>query len=108
LSYFAINKNDGALHEIHKHLNTKNILILAGSLWERICRKEFPKERRQEFESWRELYERCTTARKEKLDFLTVRVQQSYKNVSSTVFQCGTKCYVDFSPRVCEINYTPD
>ena len=54
--------------------------VFSAELWERICRKTFPKEHRKEFESWRELYERCTTARQEKLDFLSVRVQQSYKN----------------------------
>ena len=36
----------------------------------------------QEFESRREVYDRCLVARQEKLDFLTVKVQQSYKNVS--------------------------
>ena len=54
----------------------------SGILWERICRREFPREERQEFESWREVYDRCLVARQEKLDFLTVKVQQSYKNVS--------------------------
>lgn len=55
-----------------------------GSLWERICRKHFPRHDREEFESWRELYERCTVARSAKLDELAERVQQSYKNVHST------------------------
>jgi hypothetical protein len=65
--------------------------FFSGGLWERICKKNFPREVREEFESWRELYERCTTARKEKLDFLAERVQQSYKNVSC--FLCFCSCF---------------
>jgi RNA polymerase II transcription factor SIII (Elongin) subunit A len=60
----------------------KTLKMLSGVLWERICRREFPREQRQEFESWREVYDRCLAARQEKLDFLTVKVQQSYKKVS--------------------------
>lgn len=59
------------------------LMEATGHLWERICKKQFPKEVRQEFEAWREMYERCTTARKAKLDFLTTKVQQSYKNVKA-------------------------
>lgn len=47
-------------------------------LWERFCRKHFPKEQREEMESWREMFERCTEERERKLDRLKVKVKDSY------------------------------
>lgn len=47
-------------------------------LWERFCRKHFPKEQREEMESWREMFERCTEERERKLSMLKVKVKDSY------------------------------
>ena len=78
------NLNEDNVSEMQTSPDFRHLLyqqLFVAELWERICRKTFAKEHRKEFESWRELYERCTTARQKKLDFLAVRVQQSYKNV---------------------------
>jgi hypothetical protein len=56
---------------------------ITGNLWERMCRRQFPKEPRQEFEAWREMFERCTAARQKKLDFLSEKLNNSYKNASA-------------------------
>ena len=39
-----------------------------GELWERFVRKNFPKGEREEMETWREMFERCTEERERKLD----------------------------------------
>ena len=68
--------------------NSSNFLnqkTIPGNLWERICKRQFPKEGRQEFEAWREMFERCTTARQKKLDFLSEKLNNSYKNVSENL-----------------------
>ena len=54
-----------------------------GELWQRFCKKNFPKDEREEMESWREMYERCTTQREEKLDRLKMKVKDSYDRVKS-------------------------
>lgn len=58
-----------------------------GKLWERICHKHFPKESRVEFESWREMYERCTAERAAKLDKLAAKVSNSYKDLKNNQSQ---------------------
>ena len=66
-------------------MQPSNQALFSGNLWERICKRQFPKDNRQEFEAWREMYERCTAARQKKLDFLSEKLNKSYKNVSSPV-----------------------
>jgi transcription elongation factor B polypeptide 3 len=72
----------------------KNDQFFSGELWEKICRRTFPKEPRQEMEAYRELYERCTQEREAKLDKLTARVQNSYKDIKSNQSQTRLT-YVD-------------
>ena len=70
--------------------NSSNFLnqkTIPGNLWERICKRQFPKEGRQEFEAWREMFERCTTARQKKLNFLSEKLNNSYKNVSRSFWR---------------------
>ena len=43
-----------------------------SELWEKFCAKQFRAEHRQENESWREMWERCTKEREEKLNRLQV------------------------------------
>jgi hypothetical protein len=74
-----------------------------GSLWERFCKKNFPKVRtrlsmlllqplermiplqaeREEMESWREMFERCTAEREQKLEVLKGKVKDSYDREKS-------------------------
>lgn len=52
-----------------------------GVLWEKHCRKDFPRASREEFESYREMYERCKVERAEKLEQLTAKMTNSYKKI---------------------------
>lgn len=47
-------------------------------LWEKHCNKDFRNKQREEMESWREMYERCTAEREEKLDQLKGKVKTTY------------------------------
>ena len=48
------------------------INLILPQLWEKHCHKDFRNKQREEMESWREMYERCTYEREEKLDQLKV------------------------------------
>lgn len=54
-------------------------------MWEIHCRRDFPKAEREEFESFREMYERCTRERAEKLELLTAKMGTSYKMAKDSV-----------------------
>ncbi len=47
-------------------------------LWERHCKRHFPKKQREEMETWRDLFERCTDERERKLEGLKSKLQNSY------------------------------
>ena len=65
-----------------------------GGLWERFVRKNFPKNEREEMETWREMFERCTLEREQKLDMLKTKVKGTYKRLDQS--QKKTKlAYVD-------------
>lgn len=49
-----------------------------SELWEKHCNKDFRNKQREEMESWREMYERCTSEREEKLDQLKGKVKKTY------------------------------
>jgi hypothetical protein len=51
------------------------INLILPQLWEKHCHKDFRNKQREEMESWREMYERCTYEREEKLDQLKVHVR---------------------------------
>ena len=51
-----------------------------GELWERFVHKNFPKNKREEMETWREVFERCTLEREQKLDMLKTKVKDTYKS----------------------------
>lgn len=72
-----------------------HVLCFSGPLWERHCKKEFPKEDREEFESWREMYERCWQSREEKLTSLKEKMGASYENARNSVRH--TKLYAGSS-----------
>jgi len=54
-------------------------------LWERHCKKEFPKEERkiEECETWREMYERCSQEKADKFERLTSKAKESYKKLKT-------------------------
>ena len=55
-----------------------------GPLWERFIKKKFPKAKREEFEAYREMYERCMREQEDKLAMLKMKVKDSYnREVSS-------------------------
>jgi len=51
-----------------------------GTIWERFCKKEFRNKQRNadDFESWREMYERCIREREEKLLRLKDKVSKNF------------------------------
>ena len=55
-----------------------------GPLWERFVRKKFPKSKREEFESYREMYERAVREQEDKLAMLKIKVTDSYKREVSS------------------------
>ncbi len=61
------------IEELNPYLMTDT-----GGLWQRFCTRHFPRAERQEMESWREMFERCTDERERKLDRLKVKVKDSY------------------------------
>ena len=50
-----------------------------GKFWQRFVEKTFPKAQRGEMETYRDMYERATVEREEKLNRLKVKVKDSYK-----------------------------
>ena len=55
-----------------------------GELWERFVRKSFPRSGREEMETWREVYERCTMEREQKMDKLMNKVKDKYTNLDQS------------------------
>lgn len=67
-------------------------------LWEKYVKKDFRNKEREENESWREMYERCTLERAEKLEALKGKVKQCYKAEEDN--HKKTKlAYVDIAPK---------
>ena len=67
-------------------------------LWEKFVKKEFYNKKRNEMESWREMYERCVEERAEKLQALKGKVKQTYKKEEDS--HRKTKlAYVDVAPK---------
>ena len=61
-------------------------------------KKEFYNKKRNEMESWREMYERCVEERAEKLQALKGKVKQTYKKEEDS--HRKTKlAYVDVAPK---------
>lgn len=62
-------------------------------LWKFHCSKDFRSERRQDLETWRELYLRCLEEREKKLKALTANITQSM--AKSTPVRQAKLAYVD-------------
>ena len=54
-----------------------------GELWERIVKRHFPRGEREEFESYREMYERLVQEREDKYNKLMGKFQNSVKAVKA-------------------------
>jgi len=69
-----------------------------SQLWEKYVKKDFRNKPREDMESWREMYERCTVEREEKLEALKGKVKQCYKAEEDN--HKKTKlAYVDSAPK---------
>jgi len=69
-----------------------------SELWEKYVKKDFRNKAREDMESWREMYERCTIEREEKLEALKGKVKQCYKAEEDN--HKKTKlAYVDSAPK---------
>lgn len=54
-------------------------------LWEPHCKRKFRTRKREEMESWRDMYERCTREDEEKLSRLTQNIKQNQETTSNGV-----------------------
>ncbi len=61
-----------------------HLLEDTGELWQRFVKKNFPKAEREEMETWREMFERCTAEREKKLESLKTKVKDSYRREESS------------------------
>jgi len=70
-----------------------------GDLWEKIVKKKFPKGDRQEFESYREMYERHVQEREEKYEKLMGKFATSYASLKTNNRQTKLT-YIDSAAKV--------
>ena len=71
-----------------------SFVSILGELWQKIVKRHFPRGEREEFESYREMYERLIQEREEKLDKLMGKVQDSYHTLKTNNKQTKL-AYVD-------------
>eukprot|EP00092_Neocalanus_flemingeri_P039512 GFUD01043026.1.p1 GENE.GFUD01043026.1~~GFUD01043026.1.p1 ORF type:complete len:697 (-),score=204.72 GFUD01043026.1:693-2783(-) len=83
-----------------QHIEDCNPYLMedTAELWEKFVKKDFRNKEREDMESWREMFERCTLERAEKLDALKGKVKQCYKAEEDN--HRKTKlAYVDIAPK---------
>jgi len=91
---------DRASPQTLMHIEDCNPYLMedTAELWEKYVKKDFRNKEREDLESWREMYERCTVERAEKLDALKGKVKQCYKAEEDN--HRKTKlAYVDIAPK---------
>jgi len=82
------------------HIEDCNAYLMEETfeLWEKYVKKDFRNKEREDMESWREMHERCTLERAEKLEALKGKVKQCYKAEDDS--HKKTKlAYVDIAPK---------
>lgn len=62
-------------------------------LWKLHCQKEFRNKKRQELETWRDMYMRCLDEREARLNFITANIKQSQEK--SIPVRTAKLAYVD-------------
>ena len=75
------------------------LMVDTGELWEQIVKRHFPRGDRQEFESYREMYERQVQEREEKYEKLTGKFATSYASLKTNNRQTKLT-YIDSAPKV--------
>ena len=75
------------------------LMVDTGELWEQIVKRCFPRADRQEFESYREMYERQVQEREEKYEKLTGKFATSYASLKTNNRQTKLT-YIDSAPKV--------
>jgi len=91
---------DRATPQTLVHIEECNPYLMedTAELWEKFVKKEFRNKEREDMESWKEMYERCTQERAFKLDALKGKVKQCYKAEEDN--HRKTKlAYVDIAPK---------
>lgn len=66
----------------------------SGELWQKIVQKHFPKGEREEFESYREMYERLVDERERKFNSMMGKFADKYQNLKTNNRQTKL-AYVD-------------
>ena len=74
-------------------------MSLTGELWEKIVKRHFPRGDRQEFESYREMYERQVQEREEKYEKLMGKFATSYASLKTNNRQTKLT-YIDSAAKV--------
>ena len=85
--------------------------LVKFQLWEKYVKKDFRNKEREDMESWREMYERCTMERAEKLEALKARFNSEFyvflllKNqcilfTPQMYYKCRLYVYLIFESRV--------
>ena len=75
------------------------LMVDTGELWEQIVKRHFPRADRQEFESYREKYERQVQEREEKYEKLTGKFATSYASLKTNNRQTKLT-YIDSAPKL--------
>jgi len=88
------------------HIEDYNPYLMedTSKIWERFCKKDFRNKQRNadDFESWREMYERCTRERDEKLSQLMEKVASNYNARGESRESAGRQTkitYMDSVPK---------
>jgi len=88
------------------HIEDKNPYLMedTGQIWEKFCKKDFRNDRRNidDFESWREMYERCFREKEEKLSALKEKMASTYNARGEVKDGAGRQTkitYVDTVPK---------
>ena len=69
-------------------------MLISGELWQKIVQKHFPKGEREEFESYREMYERLVEERERKFNSMMGKFADKYQNLKTNNRQTKL-AYVD-------------
>jgi len=82
------------------HIEDYNPYLMedTSELWEKIVRKDFRNKEREECESWREMFERCTVERAEKFEALKGKMKQTSK-AEEDQHKKTKLAYVDIAPK---------
>jgi len=75
-----------------------HFIMDTGDLWEKYVKRDFRNKKREDMESWREMYERCMEEREQKLSQLKGKIKNCYKSEKEKHRETKL-AYVDIAPK---------